>query len=64
MRRRTDRPGVVAPIVGARTAQQLQTSLDAEDVRLPPAICTALDDVSLPPAGYPDHRPDHRDGRS
>ena len=53
-----DRPGVVAPIVGARTAAQLQASLDAEDVRLPPAICTALDDVSRPPAGYPEHRPD------
>ncbi|GAB3345539.1 aldo/keto reductase [Modestobacter lapidis] len=53
-----DQPGVVAPIVGARTAQQLQASLDAEEVRLPPAICTALDDVSLPPAGYPEHRPD------
>ena len=53
-----DRPGVAAPIVGARTAQQLQASLEAEDVRLPPAICTALNDVSLPPAGYPEHRPD------
>jgi aryl-alcohol dehydrogenase-like predicted oxidoreductase len=52
-----DRPGVVAPIVGARTAAQLQASLDAEDVRLPPAICTALNDVSLPPAGYPECRP-------
>ncbi|WP_448612637.1 aldo/keto reductase [Modestobacter sp. URMC 112] len=59
-----DRPGVVAPVVGARTAQQLQAALDAEDVRLPLAICTALDDVSQPPAGYPEHRPDHRDGRS
>ena len=53
-----DRPGVVAPIVGARTTQQLQASLDAEDVRLPPAICTALNDVSLPPAGYPERRPE------
>jgi aryl-alcohol dehydrogenase-like predicted oxidoreductase len=53
-----DRPGVVAPIVGARTAQQLQASLDAEDVRLPPAICTALNDVSAPPAGYPERRPE------
>ena len=52
-----DRPGVVAPIVGARI-EQLQASLDAEDVRLPPAICTALNDVSLPPAGYPEHRPE------
>ncbi|MCW2537198.1 MAG: Aldo/keto reductase [Modestobacter sp.] len=53
-----DRPGVVAPVVGARTAQQLQASLDAEDVRLPPAICTALNDVSAPPAGYPERRPE------
>ena len=43
-----DRPGVVAPVVGARTAQQLQASLDAEEPVLPPAIRTALDDVSCP----------------
>ena len=43
-----DRPGVVAPIVGARTAQQLQASLDADGVRLPAAIRTALEDVSAP----------------
>ena len=36
-----DRPGVVAPVVGARTAQQLQASLDADGVRLPAAIRTA-----------------------
>ena len=53
-----DRPGVVAPVVGARTAQQLQASLDAEDVRLPRAIQTALDDVSAPPSGYPERRPE------
>ena len=53
-----DRPGVVAPIVGARTAQQLQASLDAEGVRLPAAIRTALDDVSAPPFGYPERRAD------
>jgi len=52
-----DRPGVVAPVVGARTAEQLQAALDAEGVRLPPAIQTALDDVSAPPAGYPERRP-------
>lgn len=51
-----DRPGVVAPIVGARTAQQLQASLDADGVRLPPAIRTALEDVSAPPFGYPEKR--------
>jgi aryl-alcohol dehydrogenase-like predicted oxidoreductase len=51
-----DRPGVVAPIVGARTAQQLQASLDAEGVRLPAAIRTALEDVSAPAFGYPERR--------
>ena len=49
-----DRPGVVAPVVGARTAQQLQASLDADGVRLPAAIRTALEDVSAPPTGYPE----------
>ena len=51
-----DRPGVVAPIVGARTAAQLQESLDAEAVRLPAAIRTALEDVSAPHFSYPDQR--------
>jgi aryl-alcohol dehydrogenase-like predicted oxidoreductase len=51
-----DRPGVVAPIVGARTAQQLQASLDAEAVRLPAAIRTALEDVSAPAFSYPERR--------
>jgi aryl-alcohol dehydrogenase-like predicted oxidoreductase len=51
-----DRPGVAAPIVGARTAHQLQASLDAENVRLPAAIRTALEDVSAPPFGYPERR--------
>lgn len=41
-----DRPGVTAPIVGARTAGQLRASLRAEDVELPPQIVEALDDVS------------------
>ena len=53
-----DRPGVVAPVVGARTAQQLQASLDADGVRLPAAIRTALEDVSAAPAGYPERRAD------
>jgi aryl-alcohol dehydrogenase-like predicted oxidoreductase len=51
-----DRPGVVAPVVGARTAAQLQASLDADGVRLPAAIRTALEDVSAPPFGYPEKR--------
>jgi aryl-alcohol dehydrogenase-like predicted oxidoreductase len=49
-----DRPGVVAPIVGARTAAQLKGSLDGADFTLPDSIRTALDDVSTPGMGYPD----------
>lgn len=41
-----DRPGVVAPIVGARTAAQLREILLAEQVALPGEIRAALDDVS------------------
>ena len=49
-----DRPGVVAPIVGARTATQLAASLAAEELTLPWEIQAALDDVSAPEIGYPD----------
>src|SRR5688572_27781859 len=41
-----DRPGVTAPIVGARTATQLKGALGAEAKELPPEIRGALDDVS------------------
>lgn len=41
-----DRPGVTAPIVGARTAAQLRDSLGVEECELPPEIVAALDDVS------------------
>jgi aryl-alcohol dehydrogenase-like predicted oxidoreductase len=41
-----DRPGVTAPIIGARTAAQLRGSLMVDDVALPAQIVTALDDVS------------------
>jgi aryl-alcohol dehydrogenase-like predicted oxidoreductase len=41
-----DRPGVTAPIVGARTAAQLRGSLSVEDKTLPAEIADALDDVS------------------
>jgi aryl-alcohol dehydrogenase-like predicted oxidoreductase len=41
-----DRPGVVAPIVGARTANQLLGILQTEDLTLPQEIRNALDDVS------------------
>jgi aryl-alcohol dehydrogenase-like predicted oxidoreductase len=41
-----DRPGVTAPIVGARTAAQLRGSLTVEECELPAQIVEALDDVS------------------
>jgi aryl-alcohol dehydrogenase-like predicted oxidoreductase len=41
-----DRPGVTAPIVGARTAAQLRGALGVEDLTLPAEITAALDDVS------------------
>ncbi|GIL30174.1 oxidoreductase [Actinocatenispora comari] len=46
-----DQPGVVAPIVGARTVGQLLGSLQAEALTLPPEIQYALDDVSSPALG-------------
>ncbi len=41
-----DRPGVTAPIIGARTAEQLKASLVVEECELPAEIVRALDDVS------------------
>jgi aryl-alcohol dehydrogenase-like predicted oxidoreductase len=41
-----DRPGVTAPIVGARTAAQLKASLGIDELTLPAEITDALDDVS------------------
>lgn len=41
-----DRPGVTAPIVGARTAAQLRAALGVEERSLPPEIVAALDDVT------------------
>ena len=49
-----DRPGVVAPIVGARTAAQLRGALTVEELALPDEIVTALDEVSSPESSYPD----------
>ncbi|MFV8127638.1 aldo/keto reductase [Streptomyces syringium] len=49
-----DRPGVVAPIVGARNATQLGAALSVESLTLPDEICQALDDVSAPVHRYPD----------
>ncbi len=49
-----DRPGVVAPVVGARDTNQLLASLEAEQLTLPPAIRAALDDVSAIELTYPE----------
>ncbi|XVV08976.1 aldo/keto reductase [Actinoplanes sp. CA-131856] len=49
-----DRPGVAAPILGARTAGQLQGALLSEDLTLPAEIANALDDVSAIDVGYPE----------
>jgi aryl-alcohol dehydrogenase-like predicted oxidoreductase len=42
-----DQPGIVAPIVGARTAAQLRGTLSSESVEVPGPIRAALDEVSL-----------------
>ncbi|GAA2519252.1 aldo/keto reductase [Streptomyces gobitricini] len=49
-----DRPGVVAPVVGARNARQLEAALSVETLSLPDEIRRALDDVSAPVHRYPD----------
>lgn len=41
-----DRPGVVSPVIGARTTAQLRTSLASEELELPDELVVALDDVS------------------
>lgn len=46
-----DRPGVTAPILGARTAAQLKGALGAEELSLPGELVAALDDVSAPADG-------------
>lgn len=49
-----DRPGVVAPVLGARTNSQLIAALASEELELPEEILIALDDVSAPALGYPE----------
>jgi aryl-alcohol dehydrogenase-like predicted oxidoreductase len=51
-----DRPGVIAPVIGARDTGQLAGSLAAEELTLPAAIRAALDDVSGIELGYPEQR--------
>jgi aryl-alcohol dehydrogenase-like predicted oxidoreductase len=49
-----DRPGVTAPILGARTVGQLLGALQVERITLPAQISRALDDVSAIRTGYPE----------
>jgi len=50
----SDRPAVASTILGARTAQQLETNLRAADLHLNPAENAALNAASDPqPADYP-----------
>lgn len=49
-----DRPGVTAPILGARTLGQLTAGLACETLDLPEEIRLALDDVSAPVLAYPE----------
>jgi aryl-alcohol dehydrogenase-like predicted oxidoreductase len=49
-----DKPGVTAPILGARTLGQLTAALACETLDLPQEIRQALDDVSAPVVGYPE----------
>jgi hypothetical protein len=50
-----DRPGVIAPIVGARTVEQLRNNLGAaEQLKLDNETTAALEKVSAPQSGgYP-----------
>jgi aryl-alcohol dehydrogenase-like predicted oxidoreductase len=47
------RPGVVSPILGARTLAQLKGNLQALELRLPPEMITRLDGVSEPAPIFP-----------
>ena len=51
-----DRPGVVAPILGARTVGQLIGALQVEEITLPVEISQALSDVSALEWGYPERQ--------
>lgn len=51
-----DRPGVVAPVLGARTVGQLLGALQVEEITLPAEISRALDDVSALSCGYPERQ--------
>jgi aryl-alcohol dehydrogenase-like predicted oxidoreductase len=47
------RPGVVAPIIGPKSVQQLNDNLSALDVELPAESIRRIDEASEPRLGYP-----------
>jgi len=49
-----ERPGVIAPILGARTNTQLLMALGSEELVLPEEITSALNDISDPAMSYPE----------
>ncbi|WP_061966077.1 aldo/keto reductase [Demequina aurantiaca] len=49
-------PHIATAVVGARTAEQLELSLNATRNRVPAAIVDVLDEVTAPPLGYPERR--------
>ncbi|WP_062518150.1 aldo/keto reductase [Demequina gelatinilytica] len=51
-----DRTFISSAVVGARTAEQLEPSLAAASLTLPPAIVDALDEISAIDLGYPERR--------
>ncbi|WP_443057302.1 aldo/keto reductase [Streptomyces sp. NBC_00696] len=46
-------PGVTAPIIGARTVEQLQENLEVLEADLPPSQMPRLDEVSAIDLGFP-----------
>jgi aryl-alcohol dehydrogenase-like predicted oxidoreductase len=44
-----DRPGITAPIIGARNREQLAASLAAAEYRIPGDLLVELDRISPPP---------------
>jgi aryl-alcohol dehydrogenase-like predicted oxidoreductase len=49
------KPGVVAPLIGPETVQQLQENLAALEVILPPEVIARIDAAAPPVVGYPNN---------
>jgi aryl-alcohol dehydrogenase-like predicted oxidoreductase len=49
------KPGVVAPLIGPETREQLQENLAALDLTLPPETIERIDAATAAPVGYPNN---------